>query len=413
MKRKAFIFVDTMPDRQGSGARLRFFSNIQAFLDLGYEVEVINISSRADKIPDSSELQGVTWTQIEIEEIKNPNFITRLSFRIGLINSHSIKYLFPLSETVRHEAVKRFQVSPEALFLFDGESQACVIPWMPKKMLSIWGIHDLPSQNIKATINISCDTESRSMTQGETRVVSFMCRFERMMANKSKLVLCIGTDDEEIITKEFKCSHAEYLPMSIPINEISRNKDCPSGKKKLHILHLGAIQHLPSYRSLEYLFSEIYPAFPEELSDVINLSIVGKIVDGERSNYIKELARPYKNVIFTDFVDDIFPFYECSDLQIVASTDSVGIRTRIIESFAYGLPVMSTLIGAKGIKGLKNNENIIIANTPLEFVNALQALIKYPEKLTIISQNAKELYWKEHSRPVVASTLSRLLNTHL
>lgn len=413
MKEKVFIFLDTMPNDQGSGARLRHFSNIQAFLDLGYEVEVIHISNQAEEIPLSPELAGVCWTQIVQDKIYVPNFLTRLSFRLRRINRESIKYEFPLSEIVFKEAINRYQESPESIFFFDGETQACVIPWMPNNMHSIWGIHDLPSHASRATIKISCDAESRAPTRAEERGLHFMHRLERLIAKRSSLVLCIGTEDQKIINHEFGYSHAEYFPMSIPSSHhVVRDTGLSNGKK-LKMLHLGAIQHLPSYRSLEYLFKDIFPRLSSDLINHIELTIVGNVIEGGRSKYIKELAKPFQNVVFTGYVDDIRPFYEESDLQIVASTDSAGIRTRIIESFTYGLPVLSTTIGCNGIKGIESKKNILIADTPEEFIGAFKTILSQPEMLKTIKHNAFDLYEKNNSRPVVSATLSRLLQAHL
>lgn len=413
MNPRVFIFLDTMPKDQGSGARLRLFSNIQAFLDLKYSVEVIYISNKIEEIPENEELNGVVWTKISPSVLEKPNLFSRLSFRYGFVNRHSIKYVFPFSKAVFDKALELYKKHPEAIYLFDGESQSCVIPWMPKAMRSVWGEHDLPSQISKATVKISCDAESRQPTKAEERDINFMCRLERLIARASKLVLCIGTEDEKIIKNDFGCPHAGYLPMSIPVRDRPTKNTTDHQKDKIRLLHLGAIQHLPSYRSLEYLFAEIYPKLPPELVDKIKLYIVGNIVDGIRSRRIKELAKPFQGVTFTGYVEDISPYYEQSDLQIVASTDSVGIRTRIIESFANCLPVLSTTIGANGIKGIINEENILIADSPSEFVNALYDIVKKPEKLQTISQNAKELYMRENRRPVVASTLSKLLENYI
>lgn len=124
------------------------------------------------------------------------------------------------------------------------------------------------------------------------------------------------------------------------------------------------------------------------------------------------MAKPYDNVSFRGFVEDVTPYYEASDLQIVASTDALGLRTRIIESFAYGLPVISTTVGAEGIGGFVPGKHLLIADAAEDFVRHLTHLMKSPETLSELSANARAFYIEHQSSTAVATRLSELLATY-
>jgi glycosyltransferase involved in cell wall biosynthesis len=205
----------------------------------------------------------------------------------------------------------------------------------------------------------------------------------------------------------------EYFPLSMP-DEPERDGTrtwAPNGR--LRLLHLGSISHLPSYRSLEFLFEKVWPSLPPALLDQISLDVVGTVnSDNERAQKILGLAERFTNVVFHGFVPDVVPYYRNADLQIVASTDATGLRTRTIESFALGLPVLSTDIGARGIAGLIPGEHLLIANDAEDFVKQLSALLNSPERLHTLSISAKDFYRKNQSRTVVASTLARYLKKY-
>jgi glycosyltransferase involved in cell wall biosynthesis len=181
---------------------------------------------------------------------------------------------------------------------------------------------------------------------------------------------------------------------------------------RLHLLHLGRLSHLPSYRSLEFLFENVFPLLPPQVLDRIAVHVVGKIDDDERSRRVLALASAYKNVSFIGFVEDITPYYKACDLQLVASTDAAGLRTRIIESFAYGLPVLSTSIGARGIAGLQPNEHLLIADDAEQFVAQLSRLLHSPNILDELSRKGRDFYVTHQSRAVVASTLAGCLSRY-
>jgi glycosyltransferase involved in cell wall biosynthesis len=171
---------------------------------------------------------------------------------------------------------------------------------------------------------------------------------------------------------------------------------------------------LPSYRSLEFLFDKVWPNLPPEVSNRISLNVVGTVDPGnERTKRIMDLARPYSNVVFKGFVKDVRAEYRESDVQVVASTDATGLRTRIIESFAYGLPVLSTSTAAQGIRGLKPGETLLVADDAAQFVNVLSELCGSEKLLTKLSSSGRDFYEQNNSRAAVAASLGESLRRHL
>ena len=152
---------------------------------------------------------------------------------------------------------------------------------------------------------------------------------------------------------------------------------------------------------------------PPEVLDRISLDVVGTVnSENGRAKKILTLANRFTNVAFHGFVPDIIPYYRNADLQIVASTDATGLRTRTIESFAYGLPVLSTAVGARGIAGVKPGEHFLIANDAEEFVKQLSGVLNAPESLSSVSMRARDFYREHQSRAVVASTLAGYLKKY-
>jgi glycosyltransferase involved in cell wall biosynthesis len=409
---RVFFFLDSIPQKQGSGASLRFYSNVRAYLDLGYQLEVVQISSQSDSATPSPDLQAAEWTKV-IEPYPQSSFPGRLMFRAGIPTQAAVGYYIEKHPVVYREIQKRINQSANALFHLEGELMASALPWLPKTARTIWSLHDLPSTVSAATSRIACEAQSRTPTVSERRELRFARRFERKLARHASLILCIADYDCERLQQDWGCRAVEYLPLSIPAApEINEGREwTPDGR--LRLLHLGSISHLPSYRSLEFLFQEVWPKLPAELLDRISLDVVGTVnSENGRAQRILSLANRFTNVAFHGHVPDVGPYYRNSDLQIVASTDATGLRTRTIESFAYGLPVLSTAVGARGIAGINPGEHLIIANDTAEFVNQLSGILKSPERLHNLSMSGRDFYTKNQSRSVVALTLAKFLKKH-
>ena len=385
---------------------------MRAYLDLGFEVELVQIATQADHSEPSSDLTPVAVSRV-IEPLPLPSLFGRLMFRAGVTHRAAVAYYFQKHPLVSRALEARRMRDPNAVFHLEGESLANVVPWLPKATRAIWSLHDLPSTVSAATTKIVCDAEGRQPSVAERRELRFARRVERFMARNARLMLCIALHDSERLRDELGCEAAEYLPMSIPNDGARRDNKTWLDGGRLRILHLGCISHLPSYRSLEFLFEQVFPRLPEQVLERIALDVVGRVdPENPRARRILTLAAPYANVALHGFVDDVVPFYQSSDLQVVASTDASGLRTRIIESFAYGLPVMSTSVGARGIAGLKADEHFMVADDAAQFAIGLTRLLDSPGMLERFSRSGQEFYEKHQSRAIVATALSQCLQKH-
>jgi len=400
-----------MPQRQGSGASLRFYSNIRAYLDLGFNVEVVQIATADDKSEPSPDLSPVVWKRV-FEPAPEASLQGRLLFRAGIPAQASIAYYFPKHYLVLREVKQRLRNFPNAFYHFEGESMANVIPWLPKTTRSIWSLHDLPSTVAAATIKIRCDAENREPTIPEQRELRFAERSERFLAKHAPAIFCIAQHDCDRLRDQWHCPQAEYLPMSIPGDGAERQPTWLQNGR-LRMLHLGRIAHLPSYRSLEFLLSEVFPLLSPDVLQRLSLEVVGRLDhDDERAKRIVYLAQRYDNVTFHGFVDDVVRYYETCDLQVVGSTDASGLRTRTIESFAYGLPVLSTTVGAKGIAGLTPGRELLIVDQPDQFARELARLPDSPETLSAMSSKGREFYVENHSSVVISDRLESFLTRY-
>jgi glycosyltransferase involved in cell wall biosynthesis len=53
------------------------------------------------------------------------------------------------------------------------------------------------------------------------------------------------------------------------------------------------------------------------------------------------------------------------------------MRVKIVEAWRWGLPIVSTTLGAEGIE-YRAGENILIADTPADFATAVLSLLREP-----------------------------------
>jgi glycosyltransferase involved in cell wall biosynthesis len=409
---RVHIYSDAMaPEPNTHGAGLTICSQVQAFLDLGFEVEFVYFRTR-NNIPSSpGYFKQLNCTVVDAREEKLPQY-ARVAYWAGWPRELALRKFFPARKLILREAKARIKNDGNAIHVFHYLRTANVIMDFPSACM-IWACHEIESEFHARNYVTDQKREKRQSYRWESRQLRRLSVLEREVARSSGLVLCVASEDAKQIVEEWKVPHAAYLPMSIPYGETTIVSGESRKLGELRLMHIGYLEHLPTYTSLEFLFSKVFPLLDTDTLSRLKLEVAGiSVADGARTKAIMEMARPYPLVRFSGFVEDIRTAYRRNDLQVVASTQATGVRTRIVESWAFGLPVLCTTVGAGGVNDLAPGQNILIADDPRDFARNLQELLHNPERLDQIAVAARQTYEAKHSRPAVAAALRELLNTH-
>ncbi|HEY1257084.1 MAG TPA: glycosyltransferase family 4 protein, partial [Terracidiphilus sp.] len=378
---RVYIYTDSRPpEPDANGPGLVICSQVQAFLDLGCEVEFVFIW-RWVKVPSSpGYFKEIKCTVIDARGARPPRY-ARLAYLAGMPRELVYWQLHPAREIILREAKARYESDPEAIHVFHYLHTANVIPSLPR-VRTVWTCHDIESEYQAGTFRIDQEIQKRKPLGWETRKLRRMAELEREVARTSGLVLCVASDEAKRIAGEWSAPNAAYLPFSIAHAEkpgIDREQDADG---VLRLLHIGGLVHLATYSSLEYILTKVFPLLDSDTISRLRLEVVGKWEAGEiQAEAIMEMAKPYPMVRFSGFVEDIRTAYRRNDIQVVASTQATGVRTRVIESWAYGMPVLSTTLGAGGVEHVAPGQNILIADEPRDFAQRLKELIHAPERL--------------------------------
>jgi glycosyltransferase involved in cell wall biosynthesis len=179
----------------------------------------------------------------------------------------------------------------------------------------------------------------------------------------------------------------------------------------LSLLHLGSISHLPSFTSLQFLLGEVFPRLSAETVRRFRLTVVGTVHEHhERTRQILSLASPFPNIEFAGFATDLREVYAAHHAQIVASTQGAGIRTRVVESLARGMPLIATDRSFSGLPGVEPGAHYApLPDDPAGAARALEALVQAPESLAHLRDAGRALYRQRLSREVVAGLLRHYL----
>ena len=159
-------------------------------------------------------------------------------------------------------------------------------------------------------------------------------------------------------------------------------------------LFIGGFQHPPNIDAVLFFLGEIYPLVSERLGDA-KFYIIGDKAPPE----IVALAT--EKIIVAGLQRDVRPFFDSVRLSVAPLRFGAGVKGKINQSMAFGVPVVATSLGVEGTD-LRDREDIIVANAPEDFARALVELYESEELWNRLSENGirktRALYSVEAAR---------------
>lgn len=173
------------------------------------------------------------------------------------------------------------------------------------------------------------------------------------------------------------------------------------------IFFVGLMSWVPNLKGIQWFISQVYPLIKKQIPGV-KLVIVGK--DGNQlQNYLDKHSAD-RSISYKGYVKNLKFFYSKTSVFIVPILMGGGIRIKLLEAFAHGLPVVSTYIGAEGIE-VVNKKQVCIANTPEEFSKAVTYILKNQKFANKLAHNGQLLIKNFYSISKTIPILRRYLDT--
>lgn len=159
-------------------------------------------------------------------------------------------------------------------------------------------------------------------------------------------------------------------------------------------LFIGGFQHRPNTDAVLFFVKEIYPFVRDRLPDT-KFYIIGDKAPPE----IVALASD--RIIVAGLQRNVRSFFDSVRLSVSPLRFGAGVKGKINQSMAFGVPVVATSIAVEGMD-LIDREHVLVADEPQDFAHALIELYESEELWKRLSQNGisktQELYSTDAAR---------------
>jgi len=174
-----------------------------------------------------------------------------------------------------------------------------------------------------------------------------------------ELVLASQSDEVWVVSEAEKVILGEVAP-EVKVEVVSLVHEVePTNKPytdREGILFVGSFMHPPNTDAMIYYFEQVHNKVREQLGPV-RFYVIG----ANPPKTLKHLAEKYSEVELTGYVEDIRPYFEKVRLSVAPLRYGAGVKGKISSSMSHGVPVVTTTIGAEGMK-LVHGVNAMIAD---------------------------------------------------
>ncbi len=155
------------------------------------------------------------------------------------------------------------------------------------------------------------------------------------------------------------------------------------------IVFLGGYKHKPNVEAVEYLVNDIMPLLEKRRPD-ITLYVYGSSMPQEFKEYEN---KNIKMIGFAEHLDDV---YHGHRVFVAPLLSGAGIKGKVLESMAYGLPTVLSDVAAEGT-ALTHSISTLIADKPEEWVDAIIKLYDDQKLWNRFSENELALVQEKYS----------------
>lgn len=206
------------------------------------------------------------------------------------------------------------------------------------------------------------------------------------------------SNDEYLFFKEKAKKPKHYLiPIFFddPLKNVKKIKSFD--KRRFDITFLG-FKNIHNINGINWFLNEVWPKIRKKYK----LRIVGKVVED-----IVKLKD--KNIRYDNYIKNLNDVYLNTKITISPLFSGTGLKVKIIESLAYGIPVVSTSISLLGFPKKENN-GCLIADNAKDFVKQIDKLIKNHYYYKKISKLGRDLFLNYFEKELNYKKLDEIFN---
>lgn len=402
---KILFLTQIVPFPPDAGPKVKTYHVIRALAGQGHSVTLVSFvrPEEVRHIPALQEIcEAVHIVPIRRSRIADVGYMIKsyLTNRPFLIERDDLR---PMQETVNRlvkEDNFQFIHADQLTMVQFALRGASAFPDKKPKVIfdahnAVWTIVERMKDNARFFLKPVLAVEARRVKQYEgelLRTVDHVLAVTDIDRNLLEEALHFSKPN-----RDSRVSSITVVPIAVDTEKLQPVRRRAGSK---NIVTLGTLHYPPNADGIRWFFNEVFPLVQKRVPNA-TLTIIGK---NPPQDFLELAERNPGTIKVTGYVDDLVPYLEESALMVVPVRAGGGMRVRILEAFAYAMPVVTTTVGLEGIHGTPDH-NVIVADMPADFANRTAELLENASLQEKLAANGRELATKKYDWQAVLAAM--------
>lgn len=227
----------------------------------------------------------------------------------------------------------------------------------------------------------------------------FLSWYERTIVKRVDQIIVLSRQDKSELTS-IGVSPNKVLVVPLYVKAVNNHSNRKKRNKSL--LFIGNLWWKPNLDAITWFLKDIFPLIQRRDSS-ITLTIIG-----EGTTLLNSFVPSHSSIKLVEKPHDISPCLRRASIFIMPFRIGQGVRIKALTAFSFGLPVVSTSVGMRGLKTLSGKE-YLRGEDESKFIIQIMKLIHQPKLRALLATNTKSFLQSNHN----STTIKRhLLNRY-
>jgi len=221
------------------------------------------------------------------------------------------------------------------------------------------------------------------------------------VTNWANCTFCVTDQDRDLLIDDGG-KNCKTIPLGIDTDQIQPVWEYSDSK---NLLFIGSFEHPPNRTCAKFLIDNIWPNVAQ-YNNECKLTLAGR----GSQQFLEGCDSVPSSVNALGYVENLAKLYRKSQLFVAPLLDGGGIKIKILEAMAYGIPIVTTPIGVEGIVD-QSDDALFISSPDSSFADSVLQALNDPEETARRAKKARKVIEQRFGWSAIADELTKLYET--
>ena len=226
-------------------------------------------------------------------------------------------------------------------------------------------------------------------------------RAEKTAFSRVDCIVTFSEKDARLILDISPDANVHVMPPGLVEPGMSAQDPTLQGRAEHEVVFTGALDRPENEEAVTWFLENVWPVVRQAVPDSV-FTIVGALP----SEKLQVAARSDPRIRVTGYVETMDEHYRRGALFVVPLLSGAGVKFKTVSAMLWGMPVVSTSVGAEGVGSADNY--LCISDDFVEFSDAVVKALLSPERRESVARVAHEWAHKEYGNEKFQRVLQEL-----